>query len=60
MSCFLVFLIYSVPDNTVSSYTRNQGHIAPSSVFEGLVSTTVCAGPLVRRNVLFDPHVYIL
>jgi len=60
MSCFLVFLIYSVPDNMAGSYARNQGHTARSSVFDGLVSTTVYAGPVACRNALSDPHVYIL
>jgi len=44
----------------VNSYTRNQGYTAPSSVSDGLVSTTVGAGPIIWRNALFDPHVYIL
>jgi len=48
MSCFLVFLIYAVPENfVVSIYTRNQVHTTPSSVSDRLVSTTVYAGPLM-------------
>jgi len=60
ISFLLVLLIYSVPENMVSSYTRNQGHTVPSSVSDGIVSTTVRAGPLICRNALFDLRVYIL
>jgi hypothetical protein len=51
--------MYLFPDNLVSRYTRNQGHIAPSVSYRH-VSTAVRAGLIICRNALFDPHVYIL